>query len=196
MSEIFLNKTSIKDNCTNINLSQKQIINEIKVRIDILRTMGLSDIVIKQIITDNISSANPGELLITEDFKLLLPNQNNVEIKIPTLSKAVYFFFLNHPEGVLFKQMYKHRKELLNIYMTISPLINILQMEQSIDDIINNSKNSINEKCSRIKSAFANILPADLAQQYYITGNCGKPKRIILDRTLVINQSTVNICKN
>lgn len=196
MSEIFLNKTSIKDNCSNINLSQKQIINEIKVRIDILRTMGLSDIVIKQIITDNISSANPGELLITEDFKLLLPNQNNVEIKIPTLSKAVYFFFLNHPEGVLFKQMYKHRKELLYIYMTISPLINILQMEQSIDDIINNNKNSINEKCSRIKSAFVNILPADLAQQYYITGNCGKPKRIILDRTLVINQSTVNICKN
>jgi hypothetical protein len=176
-------------------LSQERIIKEINDRINILRSMGIADYVINQMISRNRETPKLSKVLITEDYRILLPNYDNMEIKIPILPKALYIFFLNHPEGMLFKEIRNHRKELLNIYMTISPRKDLVKMEQSIDDIIDSSKNSINEKCSRIKSAFINKLTANLAHQYYISGNCGEPKRILLDRNLVINQSELKICK-
>ena len=60
---------------------------------------------------------------------------------------------------------------------------------RSIDDIVDSTKNSINEKCSRIKEAFASQIKDGLASQYYITGRAGEPKRIVLNRSLVEDQS-------
>jgi len=45
--------------------------------------------------------------------------------------------------------------------------------------------NSINEKCSRIRAAFLEVIADDLAQNYYVTGKRGEPKKIMLDRSLV-----------
>jgi len=45
--------------------------------------------------------------------------------------------------------------------------------------------NSINEKCSRIRAAFLEVITDDLAKNYYVTGYRGKPKKIVLDRNLV-----------
>ncbi|MBP5548554.1 MAG: hypothetical protein J6X58_06680 [Bacteroidales bacterium] len=53
----------------------------------------------------------------------------------------------------------------------------------------NTTRNSINEKCSRIKSAFASQFQDRLASQYYITGKPGEPKRIALERKLVEDKS-------
>lgn len=174
---------------------QKRIIKEINDRINILRSMGVTDYAINQMISRNRETPKLSKLLITKDYRIMLSDYDNTEIKIPILPKALYIFFLNHPEGMLFKEIRNHRKELLNIYMTISPREDLAKMEQSIDDIIDSSKNSINEKCSRIKSAFTRQFSKDFAQHYYISGNCGKPKRILLDRNLIINQSELKICK-
>jgi len=46
--------------------------------------------------------------------------------------------------------------------------------------------NSINEKCSRVKAAFLAEVDASLADQYYITGKGGEPKKVTLPRQLVI----------
>ncbi len=175
---------------------QEKIIKEIIDRINILRTMGLTDCIIKQLINKNSEFPKLSKLVITEDFRIFLADYNNMEIKINVLPKVLYFFFLNHPEGILFKEIRDYHKELLNIYMTISPRKDLSKMKQSIVDITDCSKNSANEKCSRIKSAFLKQFSMDFAQHYYISGNCGKPKRILLDRNLVINQSELKICKN
>ena len=178
------------------NFSQEKIIKEIIERINILRIMGVTDCIIKQVVSKNLEIPKLSKLVITEDFRIFLADYNNMEIKINVLPKVLYFFFLNHPEGILFKEIRDHHKELLNIYMTISGREDLAKMEQSIIDITDCSKNSINEKCSRIKSAFLKQFSMDFAQYYYISGNCGKPKRILLDRNLVINQSELKICKN
>ena len=65
------------------------------------------------------------------------------------------------------------------------------KMERSIEDIIDSTKNSVNEKCSRIKAAFVSQFNDKLAKEYYITGAAGEPKRITLDRKLVQDKSGI-----
>lgn len=124
-------------------------------------------------------------LIIDQDHRILLPEYNNLEIKLTPLQKAVYFLFLRHPEGILFKKLERYRYELQTIYCDISNRECLDGIEKSIDDICNPAENSINEKCSRIKEAFLSQFNDEIASNYYITGDRGYPKVISLDRTLV-----------
>ena len=160
-----------------------EIAKEIQARISQLYAMGVSEYIISKIVS--LPEPKLSTLLITEDFRIFLPDYNNMEIKMPTLSKALYFFYLSHPEGVLFKELRDHKAELSEIYRTISPLENMDKIEKSIDDIIDSTKNSVNEKCSRIKTAFVSQFNENLAKNYYITGGAGEPKTIKLDRKLI-----------
>lgn len=162
---------------------------EIQDRIQRLYNMGLNEAFIRQILS--LPSPNPSRLLITEEFRLLLPDYNNREIVLNPLPKALYFFYLRHSEGVLFKHLRDHRDEIFDLYSLLSPSENLDRMNQSIDDLVDSTKNSVNVLCSRIKSAFASQFKDDLARQYYITGTAGEPKRIVLDRNLVEDRSVV-----
>ena len=160
---------------------------EIKDRIQRLYDMGLNEDFIRQILS--LPEAKLSPIIITDDFRILLPDYNNKEIQMAKLDKALYFFYLRHKEGVLFKHLRDYRRELFDIYCTISPRENLDAIERSIDDLVDSTKNSVNEKCSRIKAAFASQFQDKLANQYYIIGKRGEPKRITLDRSLVEDQS-------
>lgn len=165
------------------------IADEIKERIEKLQLMGVSDFLIRNLI--RIPEAKLSPLLITSNYGIFLPAYNNMEINMPTLSKVVYFFYLRHPEGLRFKDLVDFREELIKIYCTISNRENLEKMEQSIDELVDSTRNSINEKCSRIRAAFVSQFTDDLAHHYYITGNYATPKRITLDRNMVIDYSGV-----
>jgi len=160
---------------------------EIRARIEKLQLMGVSDFMIRNLI--HIPEAKLSPLLITNDYRIFLPAYNNMEIVMPTLSKTVYFLFLRHPDGLRFKELIDYRDELLQIYCTISNRENLEKMEQSIDELVDSTHNSINEKCSRIRAAFIAKFTDDLAHHYYITGNYATPKRITLDRNMIIDYS-------
>ena len=163
--------------------SISEIAKEIQDRINLLYAKGVSEYIISKIVS--LPEPKLSTLLITKDFRIFLPDYNNMEIKMPTLSKALYFFYLRHPEGVLFKELRDHKAELSEIYRIISPLENMDKIEKSIDDIIDSTKNSVNEKCSRIKAAFVSQFNDNLAKNYYITGGAGEPKTIKLDKKLI-----------
>ena len=57
---------------------------------------------------------------------------------------------------------------------------------RSIEDATNPLLNSINEKCSRVRAAFAAVTDATLLDQYAITGKSGEAKKISLPRELVV----------
>ena len=160
---------------------------EILERIDHLHAMGVLETLLKQILI--LPESGISRLVITDDFRILLPDYGNREIKISKLPKSLYFFYLRHVTGVRFKELRDHRDEIFDIYCTISPRENIEGIMRSIDDIVDSTKNSVNEKCSRIKEAFASQIKDGLASQYYITGRAGEPKRIVLNRSLVEDQS-------
>ena len=76
------------------------------------------------------------------------------EVEMHPLSKVLYFLFLRHPEGIILKELVDYKTELLSIYMQISVQCN----EQSINNLVDPTKNSANEKISRIRSDFRKVL--------------------------------------
>lgn len=159
------------------------LIDEIKERITKLRQRGVSQFILEQLIhpDDRLS-----KLLITRDYRMLLPDYNNMEIKMEPLAKAVYLLFLKHPEGIMFKCLPDYRKELAEIYNRLRPLGLTDKAIRSIEDVTNPLLNSINEKCARIRGAFVGQFDDHMARHYYIDGRRGEAKKISLPRDLVI----------
>jgi hypothetical protein len=175
--------TSNRADLSSIN----ELAQEIRDRIEKLKMMGLPDYLIRQKIALPGPKLSP--LCITSDFRIVLPDYDNMEISMPTLSKVVYFFYLNHPEGVTFKDLKNYRDELMTIYCRLSNRNDLDIMEQSIDELTDSSRNSINEKVSRIRAAFVSRFDDSLARNYYITLGAGRAKTIILDRSLVKDET-------
>lgn len=163
----------------------EQLIDEIKERVEALKQKGINEMVLKAIFSPNVDMSL-SKLVITKNYKIFLPDYNNMEINMYPLPKAVFFLFLNHPKGILFKNLPDYRDELIAVYKKISGRENIDDMVKSINDIVNPTSNSINEKCSRIREAFISKFDESIAQHYFITGDRATPKKITLDRSLVI----------
>lgn len=125
------------------------------------------------------------ELVITHNYRILI-GEKRQEIKMEPLVKAVYLLFLKHPEGIVFKALPDYRKELTSIYAGLKTLGLNDRVIQSIEDVTNPLLNSINEKCSRIKSVFANELDEPMLSKYIVIGKSGEAKKIALPRELVI----------
>lgn len=159
------------------------LIEEVKERIAKLRQRGISQYILEQLIhpDDRLS-----RLVVTKEYRLLLPDYNNMEIKMEPIVKAVYLLFLNHPEGILFKHLPDYREELAQIYNKVRPMGLTDRAVRSIEDVTNPLLNSINEKCARIRGAFVGQFDDHMARHYYIDGLRGEAKKISLPRDLVI----------
>ena len=159
------------------------LMEEIRERIIKLRQRGIAEYLLEQLIhPDNRLS----RMVITKDYRIILPDYNDMEIKMEPLVKAVYLLFLRHPEGIMFKYLPDYRKELSLIYSDLRPAGLTDKALQSIEDVTNPLLNSINEKCARIRGAFVGQFDNYMAKSYYIDGSRGEAKKISLPRDLVI----------
>lgn len=159
------------------------LLEDMDVRVQKLRAKGLNEWTFRSLFK---TKAQLSRLVITKDYRILLPDYNDIEVKMEPLVKAVFFLFLNHPEGIIFKELADYREELLNIYKKLKPMGLNKRTIQSIEDVTNPLLNSINEKCARIRSAFVKEFEEGLAKNYYITGERGEVKKIALPRNLVV----------
>ena len=98
----------------------------------------------------------------------------NREIELTPVHKAVYMLFLNHPEGIEFKQLADYREELLGYYMRTARMMDKQAIEESVDKLINPLNNSINEKCSRIKNVFLSMMDRYTADFYIVSSHTKK----------------------
>ena len=158
------------------------LMEEVRERIAKLRQRGIAEYILEQLIhPDNRLS----RMVITKDMRILLPDYNNMEIKMEPLVKAVYLLFLKHPEGIAFKQLPDYREELTMIYNKLKPAGLTDRAIQSIEDVTNPMLNSINEKCARIRASFLCQFDDYMAKSYYIDGLRGEGKKISLPRNLI-----------
>lgn len=125
------------------------------------------------------------KLEINPDGIILLPDYNK-EIVLEPIHRAVYLFFLLHPEGIRFKDLSDYKDTLMEIYCRISKRNATEAMHKSVSELCNPFSNAMNEKCSRIRKGFLETLDERLAQHYVIQGGRNQPKRIPLNRNLVI----------
>lgn len=161
----------------------EELMEEVKERIGKLRQRGIAEYLLERLIhpDDRLS-----RLVVTKDYRIVLPDYRDMEIKMEPLAKAVYLLFLKHPEGIAFKSLPDHRKELADIYTKLRPAGLTDRAMQSIEDVTNPLLNSINEKCARIRGAFVGEFDDYMAKYYYIDGKRGEVKKIALPHDLVI----------
>lgn len=131
-------------------------------------------------------SENLSKLHITSSHSIILENYDHKEVKMDTLTKAVFLLFLKHPEGIRYKELSDYSTELEEIYTSITGRTDTQAIHESIKSLTDPLSNSINEKVSRVKRAFINAMDERIAQNYYIDGQQGEAKKILLDRSLVI----------
>lgn len=129
-------------------------------------------------------------IVIDEDFKIILPLYQNREIILSHLTKAVYILFLRHPEGIFLNELAQYENELLSIYKTISYQISLDKIKNSVHELVVSDK-AIFVHFSRIKSAFVKSFTDFYAVNYYIQGEKGGRKYIKLPKEKVIFKMSI-----
>ena len=170
----------------------RQTLLDIQQKLESVRLSGISEAIIAKFIKPLPTLSM---IVVTYDFHIILSDYGNMEIMMEPLVKAVYILFLRHPEGIMFKDLYDYRKELEIIYRCVKAKKNQIdrlldspaspQISKNVESLCNPTKNSINEKCTRIKEAFILKFSDYLAQNYYITGSKATVKKISLPRSYV-----------
>ena len=160
----------------------KVLVKEIEERIAQLEQRGISKFLLEQAL---FGPTKQSRMVITSDFRIILPDYDNMEIEMTPLVKAVYFLFLIHPDGIPFKHLPDYRNILLTIYADLRGGDVTEEMVRSVAAATSPLNNSINEKCARIREAFLSKFDERLIAPYIISGMRGEPKRITLPRNMV-----------
>lgn len=130
-------------------------------------------------------------LLVDSSYRIYLVdstgNKLTEEIKMPILSKALYFTLLHHNEGIAIKYLSDYKEELQAWYNALS---NRKDTKQSIETLIDPTNNSANEKLSRIRKAFESALEnyEDAPDDFIPVGKKTQPYIINLPRTRIFWQ--------
>lgn len=125
-------------------------------------------------------------LLITTDGRILLSDMGDAEVRMNDLTKAVYFYYLRHPEGAALKELQDHEKEILKYYEGITGRGDPAEIRKSVSDLLDPYGNGLNVCVSRIKKAFRDVVGDRVARFYYVDGRHGDKRTVRIDRDLVI----------
>ena len=164
---------------------QRQTVEEVALEVrrltEQLVRAGRKDLVLKAIgvplreeLRIEAARGKLSRLVITDDYRFILADYNNTEVELQPVHKAVYLLFLNHPEGIEFKRLTEYREELLNIYMKTARWMDKEKIVESVDKLVDPLDNAINEKCSRIKKVFLDLMDEYRASYYIISGHTQK----------------------
>lgn len=166
------------------------LIDQIKSAIQNAKELGFYDLLLKEIgellfKNEEEKRFRPSRLFMSNDYRIFLPDFNQLEIEMTPLPKSLFILFLRHPEGISLKSLIDYKTELLEIYKLLSYRENYLDMIESINRMCNPLEGSINEKLSRVKEAFLKKMSMDTAKYYIIKGERGMDKKIEIDRKLI-----------
>ena len=163
------------------DFSPEEAAGKLKVLVSRLRAAGRTDLLLEALglpileeLRMEAARARLSRFLITEDFRFLLPDYDHQEIILQPVHKAVYMLFLAHPGGIEFKRLTNYRDELSAYYQAIAKHTDAKKIEESIDHLVNPLDNAINEKCSRIKKTFLEMMDEYTASYYFISSHTQK----------------------
>ena len=180
----------------NEQLTPEERALELKRLIEQLQAEGRKDLLLKAIgvplleeLRIEAAKGRLSRLVITEDYRFILEDYHK-EVELQPVHKAVYLLFLAHPEGIEFKRLADYRGELTRYYMATAKIMDKEKVVESVDHLINPLDNAINEKCSRIKKVFLELMDEYTASYYIISSHTQKhiagSSRIWYERLKVI----------
>lgn len=159
-----------------------EILRDLRMTVQRLRLEGVSLMAIHEF----IDKQEPlSRMIITPDYRIFLPDYNNMEIEMGALPKAIYFLYLRYPEGIVYKHMPDYFSELLYIYKQLRPNTDEARLNLTITKVVNPLGNALNENIARIRKAFVEKFDEHLANNYIISGERGSEYSIPLDRDMI-----------
>jgi hypothetical protein len=148
----------------------------------------LESLRVKMLYAQNFKqNSPPSRLTISRGGRIFLKDYENIEIRMPSMEKALYILFLSYPEGLHISSLSDCRDELAAIYSQISTRGMREDMNRRIAELTNILNDQVSVKISRIKKAFADAIGSSLADQYIIQGANAEKKLIKLNREMVQN---------
>ena len=177
--------------------SPEEVAEQVRVLAEQLQRAGRRDLLLRAIgaplleeLRIEAARAKLSRLVVTKDYRIILADYDNKEVELTPVHKAVYLLFLAHPEGIEFKKLRDYRDELARYYMATARLMDKEAIMESVDMLVDPLNNSINEKCSRIKKVFMDMMDEYTASYYIISGHTQKhlegSSRIWYERLKVI----------
>lgn len=120
----------------------------------------------------------PGRLLVNGDMKIVLPDYDEMEIKMPAMSRTLYILFMKHRlmglDGFELKNIDQYRDEMMNIYSLVKPGADDDRVRRTVDNLCDPFSNSLNEAISRANGFIRKcIVDKNLQKQYLISGARG-----------------------
>ena len=184
-----LNKRIAKLQPKILTLKEKRYLEKIAMKSDLskkdeLNYTGFHKIIIDTLLKYN-TSHDVSRLFINTRGEIFLTDRNNTEVKMPTLSKALYILILLEEKGIPLAYLNDYKPRLFRIYRQISTYGDDLLLNQAIDNLTDFVGSTMNATLSRIKKAFTSIL-GDTATPYLIIGEKGGRRTIHLERSLVV----------
>lgn len=161
----------------------RETLEELEKKIERLRLLGIP----LDAIVDFVARYETiSRLRITDNLRILLPDYGNREVLMGPLFKAIYFLFLNHPEGIILQQLESYHHELVNYYLQTSHKKELTgRMLETINTLEYPGNNNINSILSKIKAYFRATIDEHLAKHYYIVGKPSEPYKIALDNIII-----------
>ena len=165
----------------NEQMTPEEMALEVKRLAGQLQAEGRSDLLLKALgvplleeLRIEAAKRKLSRLLITNDYRFILEDYNRQEVELQPVHKAVYLLFLAHPEGIEFKRLSDYREELTRYYMATAKLMDKEKIIEGVDHLVNPLDNAINEKCSRIKKVFLDMMDEYTASYYIISSHTQK----------------------
>lgn len=131
-------------------------------------------------------------MVITEDFKIIIPECNNLEIKLSHLTKSIYLLFLSNANPIDLKDLHLYKNQLLSIYKQVSNQNSYDKIKETVEELIKVDNEAIYVHFSRIKKAFMIHFSELIASKYYITGFKSQSKKILFERKDVTFNYKIN----
>ena len=161
--------------------SPEEIAEQVRLLAEQLKMAGRKDLLLRAIgaplleeLRIEAARAKLSRLQITKDYRFFLVDYNNKEVELQPVHKAVYLLFLAHPEGIEFKKLGNYREELTRYYMATAKLMDKEKIIEGVEHLVNPLDNAINEKCSRIKKVFLELMDEYRASYYIISSHTQK----------------------
>ena len=162
----------------NERLTPEEVAQEVRRLVGQLQAEGRNDLLLRALgvplleeLRIEAAKGKLSRLLITKDYRFILVDYNHKEVELQPVHKAVYLLFLAHPEGIEFKRLTDYREELTRYYMATAKMLDKEKIMEGVDHLVNPLDNAINEKCSRIKKVFLDLMDEYTASYYFISSH-------------------------
>ena len=133
--------------------------------------------------------ATPGHVLVNGDMKIVLPEYDEMEIKMPAMCRTLYILFMKRRiqgGGIVLRNIDDYRDDIIDIYSLVKPGANEQRVEQTVNNLCDPFSESLNQMISRINRCVKNVITdKELADRYIISGSRGEEYSIGLDPELM-----------